>query len=58
MQYSPAQFGLEGLKFAFVVDNLFDKDYCDYAACNATTGAAGYYPAAGRSYMFSVRYDF
>jgi len=53
VQYSPSFGGLEGLKFAFVVDNLFDKEYCDY-----TTYGANYWPAAGRSYMFSVRYEF
>ena len=53
VQYSPSFGGLDGLKFAFVVDNLFDKEYCDY-----TTYGANYWPAAGRSYMFSAKYEF
>lgn len=44
---------LKGFKFGFTVDNLFDKNYCDYV----TYGTA-YYPGAGRSYMFTVRYEF
>lgn len=44
---------LKGFKFGFTVDNLFDKNYCDYA----TYGTA-YWPGAGRSYMFTVRYEF
>jgi len=57
VQYSPSFCGLDGLKLSFVVDNLFDRDYCDYEVYSAWSGNA-YYPAAGRSYMFSVRYDF
>ena len=53
VEYSPTFCGLDGLRLYFVVDNLFDKDYCDY-----TTYGTSFYPAAGRSYMFSVRYDF
>lgn len=44
---------LKGFKFGFTVDNLFNKNYCDYV----TYGTA-YYPGAGRSYMFTVRYEF
>ncbi len=44
---------LEGLKFSVVVDNLFDEEYCDYA-----TYGTQYYPAAGRSFTFTVRYEF
>lgn len=43
----------EGLKLTFTVDNLFDEKYCDYV-----TYGANYWPAAGRSYMFSIRYEF
>ena len=53
VQYAPSFCGMEGLKFTFVVDNLFDKEYCDYV-----TYGANYWPAAGRSFMFSVRYEF
>ena len=53
VQYSPTCFGLDGLTLAFTVDNLFDKNYCDYS----TYGTA-YWPGAGRCYMFTVRYEF
>ena len=53
VQYSPTCFGLDGLTLAFTVDNLFDKNYCDYS----TYGTA-YWPGAGRSYMFTVRCEF
>ena len=53
VQYSPTFWNLDGLVVTFTVDNLFDKDYCDY-----TTYGRNYWPAAGRSYMLSVRYEF
>ena len=53
VQYSPTSFGLDGLTLAFTVDNLFDKNYCDYS----TYGTA-YWPGAGRCYMFTIRYEF
>ncbi len=51
--YSPSYGWLDGLMFVFAVDNLFDKDYCDYS-----TYGMYYWPAAGRSYTFTVRYEF
>ena len=53
VQYSPTCFGLDGLTLALTVDNLFDKNYCDYS----TYGTA-FWPGAGRSYMFTIRYEF
>ena len=53
VQYSPTFWSLDGLVVTFTVDNLFDKDYCDY-----TTYGRNYWPAAGRSYMFTIRYEF
>ena len=44
---------IEGFKFSVTVDNLFDRKYCDYA-----TYGTEWYPAAGRSFMFTVRYEF
>ena len=44
---------LEGFKFLVAVDNLFDEGYCDYA-----TYGTQYYPAAGRCFTFTVRYEF
>ena len=42
----------EGWKASFVADNIFDRNYCDYA------GVGYYYPACGRSFMFTVSYEF
>ena len=42
-----------GFKLTVTVDNLFDERYCDYA-----TYGANYYPAAGRSFTVSLRYEF
>ena len=46
---------LKGFVFAFTVDNLFDRRYCDYGEYFDPWYV---YPAAGRSVMFSVRYEF
>ena len=48
--YSPSW--AEGWKASFVMDNLFDRNYCDYA------GVGYYYPACGRSFMFTLSYAF
>lgn len=48
--YSPSW--TDGWKAAFVMDNLFDKDYCDCA------GVGYYYPACGRSFMFTLSCEF
>ena len=56
-QYSPSYGWLDGLTFSLTVDNLFDKDYCDYSVWSAFS-PTGYYPASGRSYTFTVRYEF
>ena len=42
----------EGWKASFVMDNLLDRDYCDYA------GVGYYYPACGRSFLFTISYEF
>ena len=42
----------EGWSASFVVDNIFDRNYCDYA------GPGYYYPACGRSFMFTMSYEF
>jgi outer membrane receptor protein involved in Fe transport len=34
------------------MDNIFDRNYCDYAV----TGY--YYPACGRSFLLTVSYEF
>ena len=48
--YSPSW--AKGWKGSFVMDNLFDRNYCDYA------GVGYYYPACGRSFMFTLSYEF
>ena len=57
-QYRPTWKWLDGFTFAFSCDNLFDRNYCDYAVGSVTTGENTYYPAAGRSFLFTVRYEF
>ncbi len=42
----------KGWKASFIMDNIFDRNYCDYA------GVGYYYPATGRSFMFIVSYEF
>ena len=53
VQYSPSYGFLDGLTFAFSVDNLFDKNYCD-----SSTYGSSYWPGAGRCYTFTIRYEF
>lgn len=57
-RYRPEWRYLKGFTFAFTCDNLLDKNYCDYAVASMNTGANAYYPAMGRSFMFTVRYEF
>lgn len=54
----PACRPLSGFTFALTVDNLFDKRYANYGVCNGGGYASSYYPAAGRSFLFTVRYEF
>ena len=46
----------KGWKASFVIDNLFDRNYCDYALYSAWGNS--YYPACGRSFMFALSYEF
>lgn len=50
VRYEPSW--AKGWKASFLVDNIFDKNYCDYA------GVGYYYPACGRSFMFILSYEF
>lgn len=52
-EYAPSYKLMRGLRFSITIDNLCDKNYCDYA-----TYGTDYYPAAGRSVFASVRYEF
>ena len=47
----------EGWKAVLVVDNLFDKDYCDLAGWSDWSGFYCY-PACGRSLLATVEYEF
>ena len=40
-----------------VIDNIFDREYCDFAGWSDYSGAYCY-PACGRSFMFTVSYEF
>ena len=55
LYYTPSW--AEGWKASFVMDNLLDRDYCDFAGWSDYTGAY-YYPACGRSFMFALGYSF
>ena len=57
-RYQPTWWKLEGVSFRFDCDNLFDARYCDYAVASVTSGENAWYPAAGRSLTFSIRYEF
>lgn len=51
--YTPEWKPLEGATVAFTIDNLFDRNCCDYS-----TYGANYWPGSGRSCMLTVRYEF
>ena len=55
VRYMPENWHLKGLTLAFTIDNLFDRRYADYGEW---FGARYVYPAAGRCYMFSAKYEF
>ena len=57
-RYEPTWWKLEGLSLAFACDNLLDRRYCDYAVASVTSGENACYPAAGRCFTFTVRYEF
>lgn len=53
-RYEPAF--LNGLRITFGVDNLFGREYCDYAGY--ASGYAYYYPAQGRFWKLGASYTF
>lgn len=57
-QYAPSYRYLKGFTFTLTCENLCDRDYCDYVVRNGAGTASAYYPAAGRSFFASVRYEF
>ena len=46
----------QGWKISFIVENLLDRRYCDFAGWS-DYGGAYYYPAAGRSFMVTISYE-
>lgn len=61
VRFKPKWGILNGFTFAFAIDNLFDRRYSDYGEYVASAGGTGswyVYPAAGRSFTFTVRYEF
>ena len=56
-KYEPEAGMLAGMRFGIVVDNLLDRRYAD-AAVRSQAGEEVFYPAAGRSVMFTVGWDF
>ncbi len=50
--YAPSWSWAKGWKASFIMDNICDRNYCDYA------GVGYYYPACGRSFMFMLSYEF
>lgn len=57
LQYEPEWKALRGLRLGVAIDNLLDRRYADCAGMGGA-GNEGYYPAAGRSVMFTVSYEF
>lgn len=55
LRVMPTWWGTKGLTFALTVDNLFDRRYFDYGEYFDPWYV---YPAAGRSIMFTARYEF
>ena len=55
LYYSPSW--AKGWKASFTMDNLFDRNYCDFAGYSTFSGTY-YYPACGRSFMFTLSYEF
>ena len=57
LYYEPSISWAKGWKASFVIDNLFDRNYCSYAMYYGPTRDY-YYPAVGRSFMFTLSYEF
>ena len=57
VQYRPECRYLKGFTFGFTVDNLLDRRYADCATRSASKYEV-FYPAAGRSYMFTISDEF
>lgn len=47
----------KGWKLAFTINNIFDKEYCDFAGWSDYSGAY-YYPGKGRSFLLTLSFEF
>lgn len=52
-QYGCTYAPFEGLAVLFEIDNLFNRDYCDYAAYGKKI-----HPAAGQSFLLKIAWIF
>lgn len=57
IRYEPSFVWLKGLRVTFGIDNLFGREYCDYAGWSSYSGAY-YYPAQGRFWKLGASYTF
>jgi len=55
LHYTP--YWAKGWKASFVMDNVLDRNYCDFAGWSDYSGGY-YYPACGRSFLFTLSYEF
>jgi len=55
LRYEPTF--IEGLRVTLGVDNLFGRDYCDYAGWSSYSGAY-YYPGRGRFWKVGATFTF
>lgn len=53
VSYAPSYAALKGWKASLTIDNLFDKNYCNYA-----TYGENYWPGSGRSLLVTLAYAF
>lgn len=53
VSYAPSYAALKGWKASLTIDNLFDKNYCNYA-----TYGENYWPGSGRSLLVTLSYAF
>jgi len=58
LRYEPTWWKLEGVSVVVSCENLLDANYCDYAVASVTSGENAYYPADGRSFSMTIRYEF
>ncbi len=57
VKFMPTWGVFKGCTVSAGIDNLLDRKYCDYAGYGTWQGRY-YYPACGRTFMVTVRYEF